>query len=167
MTERKYLLPQVTADALFEFNKRIAEDSDKIANETIEGLLNDTPALSLFFIEHQKAGNYMGATFAISVYQMLKIASEQQQLGKLPIISDGGIRLVGEELSTKSKDGFFYEMIERLREDNRVLAVTLDRQLNRSNDLNSVIPAVELYRMLEIAAEKELESLVIDKKYRQ
>jgi len=47
-------------------------------------------------------------------------------------------------------------MHKRLREDNTLIAGSIDKTLINIKDIDELLPTIKMYRMLEIAEEEEL-----------
>jgi hypothetical protein len=140
MTERKGLLPELDLETMVSTIKKI----NKNTNEHIIRLMNkfeeNEDYMLNFILEQKKEGNDQGGGFTIMVYSLLETAYKKQYCEDLPVINSNTASLVEQEIAVKQEEGFFYEMLERLRDDNGLLADCIDRELNSTNDLKSVIP---------------------------
>ena len=165
MTERKASLPNVTPDIVDSANREIDEDS-LYAEKKLKKFEDNQDHILDVILKRSRSGNYTGVGFALTVYRMLEIASEEEHMGELPVITKDITNRVKGEYVGRQK-GFFYDMLGRLREDNGWIAASIDEMLDETGDLESVIPAVEMYRMLEIALERRWTNQIDKQRYKQ
>ena len=164
MTERKYLLPQVDKKTLDQYATSHPELGPNYLENKLAEFSDHKDYMYSFLLKCVSEKNYHGISVVLVVRDLLEIAAQQQYFGELPVIAPNIAQRVDDEVKTKG-EGFYYEMIERLREDNGLLINVLDRELNNTNDLPTATPALEMYRMLEIASEKQLTDLVANAEY--
>ncbi len=109
-----------------------------------------------FILKYRDEGNHQGAGIALTIYRMLEIASYKQNLKPLPKLTEDISVSVEEEIAKMGEDYFVDDVVERLREDNTLLAEVVAREINSAGNRKSVKPTVEMYRMLEIAEEEDM-----------
>lgn len=155
MAERKVLMPKLTWDMVNSVNKEAYTDPDGYMEDMMKKFEDREDYMTDFVFKHVDDGNLRGIGFALIIYNTLETASYKQHLKPLPIITKDISVLVEKEIAARQEGDFTYEMIKRIREDDKVLVSIIDDEVNLANSFESVEPALEMYHMLEIAEEDE------------